>query len=127
MVASSSVTAEANPLACCANGPAQWSAAALKWALSRLLAQGITAFEDAGVGENGAIAYADLADRGELKHYVRGCLMWTDPTVLPKRNLYARENFSPSCVKMFLDGVPTDGHTAAMVEDYMPLPGGMHG
>lgn len=103
------------------------NAAALQWALATLLAQGITAFEDAGVGEKGALAYADLADKGLLKQRVRGCLMWTDPTVLPKRNLYARDRFTPSCVKMFLDGVPTDGHTAAMVEDYLPLPNAVHG
>jgi len=104
----------------------QQNAAALQWALGQLLAQGITAFEDAGIGEKGALAYADLADRGVLKQRVRGCLMWTDPTILAKRNLYARERFTPSCVKMFLDGVPTDGHTAAMVEDYVPLPGAAH-
>lgn len=102
------------------------NAKALHWALDRLLAYGITGFEDAAVFEKGAVAYADLADQGLLKQRVRGCLMWTDPKILTMRNLYARERFSPSCVKMFLDGVPTDGHTAAMVDDYLPLPGSEH-
>jgi predicted amidohydrolase YtcJ len=39
-----------------------------------------------------------------------------DPVEL--RNLYARERFKPDCVKLGLDGVPTDGHTAAMLEPY---------
>jgi predicted amidohydrolase YtcJ len=34
------------------------------------------------------------------------------------RTRYARERFRPDCVKIVLDGVPTDSHTAAMVEDY---------
>lgn len=99
------------------------NAEALNWALDQLLAQGVTAFEDAGLSEKGALAYANLADQGVLKHRVRGCLMAYDPTVLEKRNLYARDRFDPSCVKMVLDGVPTDGHTAAMVHNYEPLSG----
>jgi predicted amidohydrolase YtcJ len=34
------------------------------------------------------------------------------------RNRYARDRFKPDCIKLGLDGVPTDGHTAAMVEPY---------
>jgi predicted amidohydrolase YtcJ len=32
---------------------------------------------------------------------------------------YARPRFSPTCIKLMLDGVPTDGHTAAMVDPYV--------
>ena len=31
---------------------------------------------------------------------------------------YARDNFRPDCVKVFADGVPTESHTAAMLEPY---------
>ena len=103
-------------------GPTRAQAAqALKWSLDQMLSYGITAFDDAGVALDTAIAYADLSDRGELKQRVRGCLWGRDQRVIDQRNLYARPRFSPSCVKIVLDGVPTDGHTAAMVEDYEPL------
>jgi len=96
---------------------------ALKWALDTMLAQGITALDDAAVGESVARAYADLADRQKLHQRVRGCLMYQDEGVISRRGLYARDRFSPSCIKIFLDGVPTDSHTAAMLEDYQPNPG----
>ncbi len=38
--------------------------------------------------------------------------------MIGRRNLYARDRFKPDCIKIGLDGVPTDGHTAAMVEPY---------
>jgi predicted amidohydrolase YtcJ len=98
------------------------TAQALKWAVDTMLAQGITAFDDAGVSLSTAVAYATLSDRGQLKQRVRGCLWGRDPRVIADRNLYARPRFSPSCVKLMLDGVPTDGHTAAMVDAYEPLP-----
>ena len=93
-----------------------------KWSTDLMLSFGITAFDDAGVSRPGAIAYSTLADRGELKQRVRGCLWFRDLSLIADRMLYARDRFSPTCVKMVLDGVPTDGHTAAMVEDYMPSP-----
>lgn len=93
-----------------------------KWATDLMLSFGITAFDDAGVSRPGAIAYATLADRGELKQRVRGCMWFRDPSLIADRMLYARDRFSPTCVKVVLDGVPTDGHTAAMVEDYVPSP-----
>lgn len=99
------------------------TAKALEWSLNTMLAQGITAFDDALVTEDIARAYADLADQGRLKPRVRGCLISGDAGLISRRGLYARERFSPSCIKMILDGVPTDSHTAAMVEDYAPLPG----
>jgi len=99
------------------------TAQALKWALDTMLAQGITALDDAAVGENVAQAYADLADRSDLHQRVRGCLIYQDEGLISRRGLYARDRFSPSCIKIFLDGVPTDSHTAAMLEDYRPMPG----
>jgi len=104
------------------------TAAALRWALSEMLSQGITAFTDAGLDESGLQAYATLADQGVLKQRVVGCIAWragifgsrrTDaPDPIARRNLYARDRFRPDCIKIILDGVPTDGHTAAMLEPY---------
>jgi predicted amidohydrolase YtcJ len=99
------------------------TAKALKWSLDLMLSQGITALDDALVTEDIARAYADLADAGQLHQRVRGCLISADEGLISRRGLYARERFSPSCIKMILDGVPTDSHTAAMVEEYEPLAG----
>ncbi|MBT2189274.1 amidohydrolase family protein [Sphingobium sp. H33] len=102
-------------------------AEALKKGLDSLLAQGITAFDDALLTTTTAQAYSDLSDKGELKQRVRGCLFYVDQNLLKLRNYYARPRFTPSCIKMQLDGVPTDSHTAAMLEPYMPLPGAKAG
>jgi hypothetical protein len=92
-----------------------------------MLSEGITSLTDAGVNDANMQAYANLADRGQLKQRVRGCIMWRPiaftggqdaPDPVTRRHLYARGRFSPDCIKMVLDGVPTDGHTAAMVERY---------
>ena len=105
---------------------AEENATALKWSLEQMLAQGVTSFTDAGTSEDIEQAYATLADRGVLKQRVRGCFMWRPTTFAPpkaddpilRRNLYARDRFKPDCIKLVLDGVPTDGHTAAMVDPY---------
>ena len=108
---------------------AEQNVAGLKWSLDLMLSYGITSFTDAGVDERTMQAYATLADQGVLKQRVRGCIMWrpivftaTDGSApadpIERGNLYARDRFSPDCVKIVLDGVPTDGHTAAMVEPY---------
>jgi predicted amidohydrolase YtcJ len=104
------------------------SVRALSWALKEMLSQGITALSDAGIDESGMQAYATLADRGELKQRVRGCIGYragiygtsrgTGPDPVEQRHLYARDRFKPDCIKIVLDGVPTDGHTAAMVSPY---------
>ncbi len=104
------------------------NADALLWSMRLMLSYGITSYTDALVDESSLKAYATLADRGELKQRVKGCLAWgrsglslggaAQYDYIALRSLYARERFSPTCIKMFLDGVPTDGHTAAMVERY---------
>lgn len=102
---------------------------ALYWASQTMLAHGITTFTDAGVSGVNMQAYAELADEGRLKQRVRTCMMWRGlafggsdgsgmPAYVAMRNLYARERLHPDCIKIALDGVPTDGHTAAMVEPY---------
>jgi hypothetical protein len=96
--------------------------AALEWSLDTMLSLGVTSFTDAGVNSEALVAYAALADRGELKQRVRGCLRPASrgfsAELIARANLYARDRFTPDCVKLVLDGVPTDGHTAAMVEPY---------
>jgi predicted amidohydrolase YtcJ len=107
------------------------SLAALRWALDRMLEHGITSFTDAVASEPSLQAYATLADEGLLKQRVRACMMWGGaapasgglPSHIAHRNFYARDRFSPTCVKLLLDGVPTDGHTAAMVEPYADAAG----
>jgi len=102
---------------------------ALYWASQTMLGHGITAFTDAGVSGVNMQAFAELSDEGRLKQRVRTCMMWrglafggSDGSGMPEyvamRNLYARERLHPDCIKIALDGVPTDGHTAAMVEPY---------
>lgn len=92
--------------------------AALRTATQMMLAQGITAYEEALMATPNARAYAALADRGELVQHVRTCMWDNDQALIAQRNLYARPGLEISCVKMILDGVPTDAHTAAMLEPY---------
>ncbi len=101
---------------------------ALQWALDTMVSFGITSFTEADMGfVAGSMkeirAYAALADSGALKQRARLCMQWSpgntaDEDVIMTRNLHARDRVSPVCVKMILDGVPTDSHTAAMLEPY---------
>ena len=101
---------------------------ALIWSLNKMLSYGITSFTEASVGftagsEKELRTWAALADDGILKQRVRLCLTWMQNNaeaedVITARNLYARDRVSPDCVKIFLDGVPTDSHTAAMLQPY---------
>ena len=104
------------------------NAQALDVALKKMLSLGITSLTDAAMEESEMAAYARLADEGLLKQRVKGCMVWratadngvavADPEYIARRNLYLRERFEPRCVKMFLDGVPTDSHTAALLQPY---------
>jgi predicted amidohydrolase YtcJ len=101
---------------------------ALEWSVQKMLSFGITSFTEAAVGfstgvDNELEAYAALADAGALKQRVRLCLVWSPndkdaEATIASRNFYARNRLSPDCVKIFLDGVPTDSHTAAMLQPY---------
>ncbi len=103
--------------------------AALQWATHEMLSFGITSYTEASVGFVGGFgpeldSYTALADAGLLKQRATLCLTWapdspeTDAAIM-MRNRYARERVAPDCVKIFLDGVPTDGHTAAMLQPYV--------
>jgi predicted amidohydrolase YtcJ len=102
--------------------------AALTWGLDEMLAHGITSFTEAWAGystnpHKELATYAALADSGELKQRVRLCLPWSpeEPqwdVVIEGRDQYNRERLTADCIKISLDGVPTDSHTAAMLEPY---------
>jgi hypothetical protein len=95
-----------------------------------MLSYGITSLTDAAVGPDLAKIYDAMADSGKLKQRVRLCFTWAPgggeraEAGIAERNLYARDLVCPDCVKIFLDGVPTDSHTAAMVEPYADTVGG---
>ncbi|MEV0319219.1 amidohydrolase [Streptomyces sp. NPDC050658] len=108
--------------------------AALEWSLGEMLSHGITSFTEAAVGftagpHSELRAYTRLAARGAVRQRVRLSLVWSphDPLceeVIANRNLCASPHITPDCVKIFLDGVPTDSHTAAMIEPYQDTAGG---
>ena len=108
--------------------------AALEWSMNQMLSHGITSFTEASTGFVAGMTrevklYADMADAGMVKQRVRLCLNWEPGNaelegVIADRNLYARTNIATDCIKIFLDGVPTDSHTAAMLEPYaLPMEG----
>ena len=99
---------------------------ALKLGLDTLLAFGVTELTDAMVGKDLLTAYDTLYDTGALKQRVRGCIVYGKElgkgaafdAVLEHRADYARPLVRTDCVKVFMDGVPTESHTAAMLEPY---------
>lgn len=107
---------------------------ALEWSLHTMLSFGITSYTEAAVGfaagyDKELKTYASLADAGILKQRTILCLTWAPGSeeaelAIAMRHFYRRPRVSPECVKIFLDGVPTDSHTAAMLEPYVgPLKG----
>jgi len=105
----------------------------LEWSLQTMLSYGITSYTEAANGFVGGQvreidAYAELADEGLLKQRVRICLNWLPDDWTPevenadyliaRRAQYERDRLTLDCVKIFLDGVPTDSHTAAMLGAY---------
>ena len=105
---------------------AEANAAALKGSLDLLLSKGITGLTDAMVLRDDLVAYDTLADRGELHQTVQACMAYSvagkrEPEfdeLIATRKSFARPNFDPACVKVFMDGVPTESHTAAMLAPY---------
>jgi predicted amidohydrolase YtcJ len=107
---------------------------ALKWSLDKMLSFGITSYTEAAVGfvagpRPELEVYSQLASEGLPKQRATLCITWAPgdaatEEAIARRNLYARPRVAPNCVKIFLDGVPTDSHTAAMLEPYAhALPG----
>jgi predicted amidohydrolase YtcJ len=109
---------------------------ALEWALQVMLANGITSYTEASNGfVAGAAselnAYTAIADDGLLKNRVRICLNLRADNWMPEdqdteylienRKQFERDRLTLDCIKIFLDGVPTDSHTAAMLEPYADM------
>ena len=108
---------------------------ALRLSSAQMLSYGITSFNDAGLTRENIGVMADLAERGEMKQRVTGCIRWAAPgmpghedslALIRERGFYEKGRFSPYCVKVVLDGVPTESHTAAMLAPYVDAPHG-HG
>jgi predicted amidohydrolase YtcJ len=107
-------------------GTAAQNVQALKTGLSILLSFGVTELTDAMVGKAELIAYDTLSDEHELKQRVRACIAYgmmlgkgaEFDEVVSRRESYARPRLKADCVKVFMDGVPTESHTAAMIDPY---------
>ncbi len=104
---------------------------ALTKASAEILSYGITSVQDAGGYDNSTYdsiaVYARLSDRGVKMPRVRVCMRWTynitgdDPifdAIYARHSEYTRDRVWTDCVKLGLDGVPGDGHTAAMLAPY---------
>ena len=101
---------------------------ALTSSAKEMLTYGITSFTEAAAGYSSGLdkevgAYTSLAESGVLKQRIHVCLSWAPGDATAERyiataNLYSRARLAVDCVKIFLDGVPTDSHTAAMLEPY---------
>lgn len=104
----------------------QVTARALSRGLASLLSYGVTSLTDAMVGSVLLDAYDQLYDQGRLAQRVRGCIVYGKELgkgaafekVLADRARYARPRIKTDCVKLFMDGVPTESHTAAMIDPY---------
>lgn len=102
-------------------------------ALDVLASYGITSVTDAAVKMDEVRGYDALADAGRLKQQVRGCILWKSDTGQPNadfsdiyanRASYNRAGLRFDCVKVFMDGVPNESRTAAMIDPYVTEPGG---
>ena len=102
---------------------------ALAWALQEMASHGITSFTEASSGFvtgsslREASLFTALADDGLLKQRTRLCITWAPgaeqaEALIADREQYERELLTLDCVKIFLDGVPIDSQTAAMLEPY---------
>jgi predicted amidohydrolase YtcJ len=100
---------------------------ALILATNQMLSFGITSFMIASVRIQDVGPLSALSEEGLIKQRVRGCIVWApepadfnrvSETLIAERASYDRPRFSTDCVKIFLDGVPTESHTGAMLEPY---------
>ncbi|MEU6776022.1 amidohydrolase [Streptomyces sp. NPDC046759] len=104
--------------------------AALLHAQRHLHALGITAWQDALVGDflgmdDPAEAYLTAARDGSLTARVRGALWWDRergaeqlPELVEKRAVLSHGRFRAGTVKLMLDGV-AENHTAALLDPYL--------
>jgi predicted amidohydrolase YtcJ len=100
-------------------------------ALAELARKGITSLVDAGVRMEDANAYASLLQARQLQQQVRGCILWNKDSpdfaaIFADRARRSTGAFRLDCVKVFMDGVPNESHSAAMLAPYEHK-GGAHG
>lgn len=93
-----------------------------------MLSYGIVGLIDAMVTDEWADSLSAYAKSGQLKQHVRGCIAWRwngmrGEGLFARRRQLAGGRLSMDCIKMFLDGVPLEAQTAAMLEPYHPLHG----
>ncbi len=96
---------------------------ALILSANQMLSFGITSFTVASVREPDIGPLSALSEEGLIKQRVRGCIVWAPDAesgeiLIAERGTYERSRFSIDCVKIFLDGVPTESHTGAMLAAY---------
>jgi predicted amidohydrolase YtcJ len=100
---------------------------AIEWASNTMLSYGITAFTVASIRDPDIEPFAQLTTEGRIKQRIRGCIVWDalpgkqnamGERLLAERSNYTTSRFKPDCVKLFLDGVPTESHTGAMLHPY---------
>ena len=103
---------------------------ALILASHQMLPYGVTSFTVASVRLDDIGPLSALSAEGLVKQRMRGCIVWIpDPedgntmgdTLIAQRARYEQPRFRLDCVKMFLDGVPTESHTAAMIAPYADI------
>ncbi len=106
--------------------------AAARLSVKRANAFGITGFNEAGDADQGVVAYHALDRAGELTTHVEACIAVAfDPDgaidvawLQQLRDNHRSANLKTGCAKLFLDGVPSEARTAAVLEDYTPDPRG---
>lgn len=99
---------------------------ALENAATQMLGYGITSFTDAGTTSDFVATLADLSAEGRIKQHIRTCLRYAPPPVgavqarslVDSRLFFARPRMQTDCVKIVLDGVPTESRTAALLAPY---------
>ncbi len=106
---------------------------AIALASNQMLSFGITAYTVASVRLDDIGPLSQLVDQGLIRQRVRGCIVWgpgpedgntMGETLIPRRAEFSRPRLRFDCVKVFLDGVPTESHTGAMLEPYVDAAAG---
>jgi len=99
--------------------------AALEYVRDMLHGYGITSIHTGYSYEEYLKTYLEFDDRGNLGLRVRASLRWETTDTMDRvaelirlRDRYSRGNLSPTCVKIFLDGV-MENFTALLVDPYL--------